>query len=128
MKKIVMTLVAAMTLTTAFAAEEKRENENAKTASVEELYMNYNMNVNYDALAHTLRLNADQREMVEFVHDRFIRAMRKAGRAAETERSNKVRKAANTELKNMKYVLDESQYRKFNALLNATLVNRGLLK
>ncbi len=128
MKKIVMTLVAAMTLTTAFAAETNRENENSKTASVEELYMNYNMNVNYDALAHTLRLNADQREMVELVHDRFIRSMRKAGRATEAERSNKVRKAANTELKNMKYVLDNDQYRMFNTLLNATLVNRGLLK
>ncbi len=117
-----------MTLTTAFAAETNRENENSKTASVEELYMNYNMNVNYDALAHTLRLNADQREMVELVHDRFIRSMRKAGRATEAERSNKVRKAANTELKNMKYVLDNDQYRMFNTLLNATLVNRGLLK
>ncbi len=47
--------------------------------------MNYNMNVNYDALAHSLRLNADQREMVEAVHDRFIRSMRKAGRATEAE-------------------------------------------
>ncbi len=127
MKKIVMTLIAAMTLTTAFAAETKTENKNTKTATVEELYKNYNMDVNYDALAHSLRLSNDQREMVELVHDRFIRSVRKAGRATEAERVSKVRKAANTELKNMRYVLNDEQYRKFNTVLNATLVNRGLL-
>ncbi len=127
MKKIVLTLFAAMTLTTAFAAGTTKEDKNVKDASLEELYQNYNMDVNMDALARTLSLSDYQRKRVEGVHYHFVRSMRKAGRATEAERSSKVLKAANTELKNLRYVLDADQYRKFNALLNTTLINRGLL-
>ncbi len=119
-----------MTLTTAFAANNEKNNTNAKAAATttEAFDGNYDMRINYGALSNALRLNSYQREMLELVHDRFVIAMRKAGRADEALRDAKVRKAANTELKNMSYVLDRDQYRKFNTLLNVTLLNRGLLK
>ncbi len=130
MKKIVMTLVAAMTFATTFAANNEKRIMNAKPVAVTAANMNqnYDMRVNYRALASTLGLNAYQMEVVEMIHGKFVNDMFNAEMADESVRAEKVRKAANTELMNMKYVLNEKQYRKFNTLLNTTLVNRGLLK
>ncbi len=130
MKKIVMTIVAAMTFATTFAANNEKRIMNAKPVAVTAANMNqnYDMRVNYRALASTLGLNAYQMEVVEMIHGKFVNDMFDAEMADESVRAEKVRKAANTELMNMKYVLNEKQYRKFNTLLNITLVNRGLLK
>lgn len=51
--------------------------------------------------------------------------MNEAGRTDVSERSDKVKQAADKEMKYMSYILTRDQYRKFNTLLKVTLNYRG---
>lgn len=118
MKKIVMMLVAMMTLTVANA-----ENEN--TASLQSTNA-YDMTINLRKLAVTLGLNMDQMEAVQDIHHQFCNEMLLASQAEGDERVKLVEQAVKKDVRYMHYVLDEKQYRKYLLLLNTTLVNRGL--
>jgi hypothetical protein len=72
----------------------------------------YRMEVNYNRLGEALNLSSDQMEAVQSIHDASRKAMMK--------------NAIDKELRFMRIVLDEKQYRKFLLLLNVTLNNRGL--
>ena len=115
MKKIVLTLVALMSMTTIFA-----ENEGMNTTEA------YNMTVNMKMLARTLNLSQDQVESVTEVHKTFSSEMVFAAQYGKEERSKMVEKAVNKDLAYMNYILNKDQYRKYVMLLNTTLVNRGL--
>ena len=107
MKKILLTLVALMSMTTTFA-----ENEGMNTTEA------YNMTVNMKSLAHALGLTNDQVESVT--------EMMFAAQYGKDERSKMVEKAVNKDLAYMNYILNKDQYRKYVMLLNITLANRGL--
>ena len=115
MKKIVLTLVALMSMTTTFA-----ENEGMNTTEA------YNMTVNMKSLAHALGLTNDQVESVAEVHKTFSTEMMFAAQYGKDERSKMVEKAVNKDLAYMHTILNKDQYRKYLTLLNVTLVNRGL--
>ncbi len=115
MKKIVLTLVALMSMTTIFA-----ENEGMNTTEA------YNMTVNMKNLARTLNLSKDQVESVAEVHKTFSSEMVFAAQYGKEERTKMVEKAINKDLAYMNYILNKDQYRKYVMLLNMTLVNRGL--
>lgn len=115
MKKIVLTLVALMSMTTIFA-----ENEGMNTTEA------YNMTVNMKNLARTLNLSKDQLESVAEVHKTFSSEMMFAAQYGKEERTKMVEKAINKDLAYMNYILNKDQYRKYVMLLNMTLVNRGL--
>ena len=115
MKKIVLTLVALMSMTTIFA-----ENEGMNTTEA------YNMTVNMKNLARTLNLSKDQIESVAEVHKTFSSEMVFAAQYGKEERTKMVEKAVNKDLAYMNYILNKDQYRKYVMLLNTTLTNRGL--
>ena len=115
MKKIVLTLVALMSMTTIFA-----ENEGMNTTEA------YNMTVNMKNLARALNLSQDQVEGDAEVHKTFSSEMMFAAQYGKEERSKMVEKAINKDLAYMNYILNKDQYRKYVMLLNTTLVNRGL--
>ena len=115
MKKIVLTLVALMSMTTIFA-----ENEGMNTTEA------YNMTVNMKMLARTLNLSQDQIESVAEVHKTFSSEMVFAAQYGKEERTKMVEKAVNKDLAYMNYILNKDQYRKYVMLLNMTLINRGL--
>ena len=115
MKKIVLTLVALMSMTTIFA-----ENEGMNTTEA------YNMTVNMKNLARTLNLSKDQVESVAEVHKTFSSEMVFAAHYGKEERTKMVEKAINKDLAYMNYILNKDQYRKYVMLLNITLINRGL--
>ena len=115
MKKLVVLAVALLSMTTTFAAEEAT---NATAA--------YNMNVKMGSLANALSLNIDQAEAVADVHKNFTADMMNAATAAKDERAAMIDKAVIKDLKYMHSILNDSQYRKYVMLLNATLMNRGL--
>lgn len=115
MKKIVLTLVALMSMTTIFA-----ENEGMNTTEA------YNMTVNMKNLARTLNLSKDQVESVAEVHKTFSSEMMFAAQYGKEERTKMVEKAINKDLAYMNYILNKDQYRKYVMLLNMTLTNRGL--
>lgn len=124
MKKIVLTMMALMTMTLTFASSKSK----APEVTAVNMNQNYDMRVDYDRLANTLQLNYDQIEAVETIHNQFIRDMHKAAQADEADRKDMVKKAADKEMKYMRYVLNNKQYNTFGTLLNLTLNNRGLLK
>ncbi len=128
MKKIVLTMVAMLSMTMAFAGNSESDAKAKSAHAAVATEANYDMAVNYYSLAQALGLYGDQIEVIEFVHDRFVNEMNKAGKADESLRKELVTKAASRELQGMRQVLDKEQFRKFNTLLNVTLNNRGLLK
>lgn len=116
MKKIVLTIVAMLSMTTTFA---ETVNSIDKAA--------FAIEVNNDALARSLSLSLEQEEAVKDISARFEWDMRRAGKAKEANRQKKLRKAVNRNLANLSQVLTPEQYRKYKAIVNATFVNRGLI-
>ncbi|MBQ4392119.1 MAG: hypothetical protein II826_03285 [Prevotella sp.] len=118
MKKIVLMVVAMMTMTMSFAENEN----NSAVKSVEA----YDMTVNMRKLAVTLGLTYDQMEAVEDIHRQFSNEMMMAATADGDEREKLVDSAVKKDVRYMHYVLNDKQYRTYLMLLNTTLQNRGL--
>lgn len=120
MKKIVMTLVAVLSMTMAYA-----DNANAK---VTEMSNAYDMHVNIRRLATTLGLNLDQMESVDDLYRNFCAEMMNASVANDDEKAEMVDKAVKKNITYMSYVLDSKQLKMYTSLINTTLQNRGLTK
>ena len=120
MKKIVLTVVAVMSMTMAFAAGENDTNTATTNA--------YKFNLSTYALSRALNLNQDQVDVVEDINRTFSAEMMNAAVSDSSEREAKVNAAIKKDLSYMHYVLNNSQYREYVKLLNVTLNNRGLNK
>ena len=119
MKKIVLTLVALMSMTMTFAENVIAASLNAAEA--------YDMTVNINSLSKALGLAKDQIESVAEIHKTFSAEMLFAAQTANgEERQKMVDRAINKDLAYMDYVLNKEQYRRYVTLLNVTLYNRGL--
>ena len=120
MKRLFLTVVAVLSMTMAFAENEKLNGAAGASA--------YNMAINYGKLSESLGLSVDQAEAIQDIHSSFCADMMNAAAANAEERESMVRKAVEKDLKYMRYVLTEEQYHKYLRLLNATFNNRGLAK
>jgi hypothetical protein len=118
MKKIVLMLVAMLTMTMANA-----ENEDKNTTQVANAY---DMTVNMRKLAVALGLTMDQMEIVQDIHHQFCNEMMLVSAVQGDERNELLEKAVKKDLRYMHFVLNEKQYNTYEMLLNTTLVNRGL--
>lgn len=126
MKKIVLTMMAVMTLTMANATNENTTmNENVNVKKEINLY---DMSVDYTKLAMCLGLDLDQISVVKYIHGTFCKDMKIAASAEEAERKLLTEKAIARDLQYMRYVLTDKQYARYDTLLNNTLQNRGLAK
>ena len=117
---MILTMVAMLSMTMAFA-----ENENAASVNNVEAY---DMSVNMNKLSEALALNADQIEAVAEIHHTFGAEMMFAAQYNNDERKNRVNEAIEKDVKWMRYVLNEKQMHKYLMLLNTTINNRGLNK
>jgi len=117
---MILTMVAMLSMTMAFA-----ENENAASVNNVEAY---DMSVNMNKLSEALALNADQIEAVAEIHHTFAAEMMFAAQYNKEERDARVNEAIDKDVKWMRYVLNEKQMRKYLVLLNTTINNRGLRK
>jgi DNA helicase IV len=116
---MILMVVAMLSMTmTSYAENENAEN----TLNVEA----YDMSVNIRKLAVTLDMTFDQMESVEEIHRIFCAEMVLAAHANKDEREALVDKAVKKDLRYMRYILDQKQYKKYLLLLNTTLQNRGL--
>lgn len=122
MKKIVMMLVVMASIVTTTFAENESVNVESSMTSVNA----YDMSVNIRRLGETLGLTLDQMETVEDIHRTFCGEMMVASQAHHDDRAALVTAAVNKELKYMSYILTPTQYAKYDAILEATLVNHGL--
>ena len=118
MKKIVLTVVAMLSMTMAFAEGENVNNTNEMEA--------YTISINTKKLSETLGLNRDQTEAVADIEKNLSAAMMNIGQANKESRPEMLQNALKTNLGYMHSILNDKQYRKYLLLLNMTLTNRGL--
>lgn len=118
MKKVILTLVALMTMTVSFA-------ENDSNRPMDD--RNYNISFDMRRLAAKLDLNAYQMEAIEVIHNNFNNEMSTASKARGWHnRSMMVHQAVRKELHQMQRILNEEQFRTYSTLLGTTLRNQGL--
>ena len=120
MKKMILTLVAMLSMTTA-CAEGDNTNDRANVEADK-------IDININKLADALNLGDDQKEAVENIHHVFSTEMTYAAQYGNSEREAMVKDAINTDVKRMRRVLNAEQMKKYLMLLNITLNNRGLNK
>ena len=120
MKKMFLTLVAMLSMTTAFA-----EGETANSVKSVEAY---ELNVNMNKLSEALNLADDQKEAVADIHHTFASELMFAAQYSNNDRKVLLARAIDNDVKWMRYVLNENQMRTYLVLLNTTLNNRGLNK
>ncbi len=118
MKKMILTVVALMSMTMTFAENTNTTSQNALEA--------YRMDVNMNKLSKTLALSYDQVDAVSEVHKTFSTEMMLAAQYAGKEREAHVNKAVQRDLAYLRHILNDDQYRKYVQLLNLTFQNRGL--
>ena len=111
---MILTMVAMLSMTTAFAEGESASSVNNVEA--------YELNVNMNKLAEALRLDSDQKEAVSNIHRIFASELKNAA----LNRKALVDRAIVNDVKHMRYVLTEDQFRTYLRLLNTTINNRGL--
>ena len=117
---MILTMVAMLSMTTAFA-----EGENTTMVSNLEAY---EMNINMNKLSDALSLADDQKEAVENIHHTFASELMFAAQYGENDRKKLVARALDNDVKWMRYVLNDKQFRTYLSLLNSTMNNRGLNK
>ena len=117
---MILTLVAMLSMTTAFAEEETAANVSNMEA--------YQMNINMNKLSDVLGLADDQKEVVESILHTFGAELMFAAQYSNNERRMYLDRAISNDVKWMRYVLTESQMHTYLVLLNATINNRGLNK
>jgi hypothetical protein len=123
MKKIVLTVVAMMTLTFGYAENGSNGTESNR---VENRTERYDMNFDMRRLAVKLDLNSNQMEAVEAIHDCFYNDMQEAATARGFERRHLVHQAVRKDAHQMHRVLNDKQFNTYMMLLMTTLHNRGL--
>ena len=117
---MILTMVAMLSMTTAFA-------EGEKTAEVSNLEA-YEMNINMNKLSKALGLYDDQKEAVEEIHHTFAAELKFATVYGKKDRDTMMKRAISNDVKWMRYILDKDQMHTYLLLLNTTLRNRGLIK
>ena len=120
MKKMILTMVAMLSMTTAFA-------EGEKTVEVSNLEA-YELNINMNKLSKALGLFDDQKEAVEEIHHTFAAELKFAAEYGKKDRDEMVKRAISNDVKWMRYILNKYQMRTYLELLNVTMKNRGLIK
>ena len=118
MKKTILFIAFLFTMNASVNAENEAVN------SVEA----YNINANINSLVKYLNLSNDQIESVESVQKVFEENLRCASFMNGESRKNMVSNSIEYDLKNMSYVLNKEQYKKYLTVLNATLANRKIEK
>lgn len=117
MKKLVLTLIAVMTMTASFAQmRSHRFESNAQ---------NYELTFDMRRLASKLGLTADQMEAVQSINEIYNNEVADAATARGFERNARLHKAVSNDIRNMRRVLNDDQYNTYMMLLGTTLQNQN---
>lgn len=128
MKKVfILAASAIMMASAANLKAEENNNSNLMTENVEGVApINYTVHMNMRSLSRCLNLTDDQVEVMSYASDNFKADIAKVATEEDMARPEAVRKAINRNLKLVRNVLEDKQYRDYLALLNRTLNNKGL--
>ena len=132
MKKILFTLMMLFTLSVSVMADDVPVAENAKKIenlhkiALENKSAKYDFTVNYRRLGCCLEISVDQLEEFKMFFDQFKDNMLFAyNECSEASRDSVVKNIVTKNAKEMRYILNEKQYKKYILLMNTTLRNRG---
>ncbi|WP_077195683.1 hypothetical protein [Prevotella ihumii] len=117
MKKIVMTVLAAMSFSLV-SANIENNNGVAKRE--------YQFAISTYAISRALNLSTEQIDEVKRVNGVFAAEMMRAERADAAKKGEKIEKAMRKAMRSMREILDRDQYLNFVKYLELTLSNRGL--
>ncbi len=117
---MILTMIAMLSMTTAFAEGENVANVDSMEA--------YDLNINMNKLSMALNLADDQKEAVAEIHHTFASELKFAAEYGKNDRKAYVNRAIDNDVKWMRYVLNDEQMHTYLKLLNATIINRGLNK
>lgn len=121
MKKMIIAVAAVIMMATAnVSAQEKVETVNNATP------INYDFNINMRSLSRYLNLSQDQMEVMEYASENFGFSVKRLERTKAEKRGQRMQKALNINLSYAHKFLDANQYRKYLALMNNSLKNKGL--
>lgn len=120
MKKMIIAVVAIIMATATINAQEKLDTVNNVTP------INYDFNINMRSLSRYLNLSADQMDAMEYASDNFGSSVKRLERTKVEKRGARMQKALNINLAFAHKFLDDAQYRKYLALMNNSLRNKGL--
>ena len=119
MKKYFIMLVMMLTMSAYSFAEENTATKMAETER-------YELKINHRRLACVLDMSSDQMEMSnDIISELESDMMFAAVMNTEESRNSIVANAVKKNIKNMHYVLNDTQYKKYLMLLNLTLEHRG---
>ena len=118
MKKILLAIVAMLSMTMA-----KAENENLNTTNATSAYA---FDVNMKSLSRALLLSSDQFDAVSGIQNTFNIEMMNAATADRSDRTELTKTAVQHCLRHLSQVLDREQMRKYISILNVTFNNRGI--
>jgi len=123
MKKMILTMMMMLSVSATFAEDANvmgNQEPNIENA-------NFDMNCDLRRLAVTLGMTTEQLEDVQLIHKQFVSDMQEASKASNSDARRAImNNAIDKDLRWMRYVLSDKQYRKYLTLLNVTLVNKGL--
>lgn len=119
MKKIILTVVAAMTMTFGFAETEEKQ---AVVNNAER----YDMSFDVRRLADKLQLTAEQMEAVEAISNSLNTELATAAQAKGFDRMIQYEKAIRKDVRNMRRVLNDEQYSTYMMLFGATIQNQRM--
>ena len=118
MKKIVLTLLAVMTMTFGYA--ETQGNRFGSHA------VDYDMSFDTHRLAVKLGLTFQQMEYVQVIQDCFNSEVQAAATVRGPQRRFLIHQAVRKDVQQMQRVLNDKQFGTYMTLLGATLHNKGL--
>ncbi|MBR5068238.1 MAG: hypothetical protein IKX25_02455 [Bacteroidales bacterium] len=120
MKKMIIAVAAIMMAAANINAQEKVETVNNVTP------ISYDFNINMRSLSRYLDLTQEQIEVMEYASENFGYSIKRLERTKEEKRGARMQKALNINLAYAHKFLDDKQYRKYLALMNNSLKNKGL--
>ena len=132
MKKILFTLMMLFTLSVSVMADDVPVTENAKKIenlnqiALEKQAAKYDFTVNYRSIGRFLEMPIDQLDVFKLCFDQFKDDMFFAyNECSEASRDRVVKNILNKNVKEMRYILNKKQYKKYLFIMNTTLRNRG---
>ena len=118
MKKMMLTLVAVMTMSFANAETDGFKMHRQVT--------NYDMSFDMHRLAVKLGLTYEQMETVEVIQNCFNDEVQEAATSRGLQRRHLIHQAVRKDAQQMRRVLNDEQFETYMTLLGTTLRNKGL--
>ena len=121
MKKIILTVVAAMTMTLGFA-----ETKNNQAEQVQSVETSFDLSFDVRRLADKLQLTSEQIEAVEAISNSLNRELETAAQSKGFGQVIQTEKAISKDIRHMRRILNDKLYNTYMMLMGTTIRNQRM--